>query len=352
MPSKSWLIYGAYGYSGKLIAQEAHRQGLRPVLAGRNEAKTKALAESLSLPYEVFDLSDPDLIRKKLEGHRLVVHCAGPFSATADPMMKACLQTGCSYLDITGEIDIFCLGHSYHNQAVESGIVICPGVGFDVIPTDCLALALKEAMPDATHLALGFDSKSGFSRGTARTSVEGLGKGGRIRKDGILTKVPLAYKTRRIDFGVGEKLAMTIPWGDVATAHFTTGIDNVEVYIPASPRLVKRLRRMRMVQPFLGWGWVQNLLKRQVDKKIKGPSQQAREKAPTFVWGEVGNASGDLKTARLQTANGYEVTKFGALAIAQHLLGDCSQVGYTTPAALMGSQFASGLPGSGPVVFD
>ena len=352
MNSDSWMIYGAYGYSGELIAREAKSRGLRPTLAGRDAAKTKALAEALELPFEVFDLGNPGAIREKLEGHRLVLHCAGPFSATADPMMRACLQSGCSYLDITGEIDIFCLGHSYHESAIERDILICPGVGFDVIPTDCLALSLKDAMPDATHLALGFDSRSGFSKGTAKTSVEGLGKGGRIREQGVLTKVPLAYKTRRIDFGAGEKLAMTIPWGDVATAFFTTGIGNVEVYIPASPRLVKRLRRMRLVQPVLNWKWVQNLLKSQVDKKIKGPGQKARETMPTHVWGEVRNANGDTKTGRMQTANGYEVTKLGSVAIVEYLLSNQISAGYTTPARLMGGAFVSTLHGSHPLLIE
>jgi short subunit dehydrogenase-like uncharacterized protein len=100
---------------------------------------------------------------------------------------------------------------------VASSDVICPGVGFDVVPTDCVAAALKAALPDATHLALGFDSRSGFSPGTAKTSVEGLAQGGKVRQDGRIISVPLAYKTRRIDFGDGEKLAMTIPWGDVST---------------------------------------------------------------------------------------------------------------------------------------
>ena len=130
---------------------------------------------------------------------------------------------------------------------------MCPGVGFDVIPTDCLAATLKAALPDATHLALGFDSRSGFSPGTAKTSVEGLAQGGKIRRDGKIVVVPLAYKTRRIDFGDGEKLAMTIPWGDVSTAFHTTGIPNIEVYIPGSPAMVAQVR----VPTISGgsWGW-------------------------------------------------------------------------------------------------
>ncbi len=184
----------------------------------------------------------------------LVLHCAGPFSATAAPMMAACLSAHAHYLDITGEISVFEHARTLDAAARAAGIVICPGVGFDVIPTDCVAAALKAALPDATHLALGFDSRSGFSPGTAKTSVEGLAQGGKVRQDGRIVSVPLAYKTRRIDFGDGEKLAMTIPWGDVSTAYATTGIPNIEVYIPGSPAMVARARRANRLRWLLGIG--------------------------------------------------------------------------------------------------
>jgi short subunit dehydrogenase-like uncharacterized protein len=232
---KPWMIYGANGYTGELIAREAVSRGLKPMLAGRTAAKVEPLAAGLGLQARVFNLGDA-VARTSVEGMGLVLHCAGPFSATAAPMMAACLAAHAHYLDITGEISVFEHAQTLDAAARAAGIVICPGVGFDVIPTDCVAAALKAALPDATHLALGFDSRSGFSPGTAKTSVEGLAQGGKVRQDGRIVSVPLAYKTRRIDFGDGEKLAMTIPWGDVSTAYATTGIPNIEVYIPARRR--------------------------------------------------------------------------------------------------------------------
>jgi short subunit dehydrogenase-like uncharacterized protein len=221
---KPWMIYGANGYTGELIAREAARRGLKPILAGRSPGKIAPLANELGLEARVFDLGDVAQTAAALEGVSLVLHCAGPFSATSAPMIAACLRARAHYLDITGEISVFEHAMEQDAMARAAGIVVCPGVGFDVIPTDCLAATLKAALPDATHLALGFDSRSGFSPGTAKTSVEGLAQGGKIRRDGKIVAVSLAYKTRRIDFGNGEKLAMTIPWGDVSTAFHTTGI--------------------------------------------------------------------------------------------------------------------------------
>lgn len=198
------MIYGANGYSGELIARKAIENGLQPTIAGRNEQAIMALAKQLNLSFKVFDLDDVDKISENLSDMDLVLHCAGPFSQTSAPMIQACLKSKTHYLDITGEVSVFEHAKSLDNKANKNGIVVCPGVGFDVIPTDCLASQLKELMPDATHLTLGFDSRSGLSAGTAKTSVEGLGNGGKVRKDGKLQKVPLAFKTRKIDFGNGE----------------------------------------------------------------------------------------------------------------------------------------------------
>jgi short subunit dehydrogenase-like uncharacterized protein len=299
------------------------------------------------LQARVFDLASA--AAWGVEGMGVVLHCAGPFSATAAPMMAACLAMGAHYLDIAGEISVFEHARTLDAAARAAGIVVCPGVGFDVIPTDCVAAALKGALPDATHMALGFDSRSGFSPGTAKTSVEGLAQGGKVRKDGRIVSVPLAYKTRRIDFGDGEKLAMTIPWGDVSTAYATTGIPNIEVYIPGSPAMVARLRRANRFRWLIGMELVQRLLKRRIERTVKGPSAANRDTHPTFVWGEVTNARGDKRTARIKTANGYSLTVTSALAVVEHLLANEVPGGVYTPAKLIGADLVTRLPGSGPL---
>ncbi len=331
------MIYGANGYSGELIAKYACDKGMNPVLAGRNQQKIESLAQELSCEFKVFDLTNPDVIASNLQDMDAVIHCAGPFSATAEPMIKGCLKSKTHYLDITGEVAVFEMAKSYDQQAKGAGIVICPGVGFDVIPTDCLASQLKEMMPDATHLALGFDSKSGFSPGTAKTSVEGLSKGGRIRQNGEIIQVPLAYKTRKIDFGAGEKLAMTIPWGDVSTAYFTTHIPNIEVYIPASPNLVKKLKRMNYIRPLLGLGFIQNMMKKRIENKVRGPSEETRAKLKTYLWGEVKNAKGDVKEMRLTCSNGYTLTMTGGVKMIEHVL-NTNKSGYFTPSTLVNNK--------------
>jgi short subunit dehydrogenase-like uncharacterized protein len=232
----SWLLYGANGYTGELIAREAVARGMRPTLAGRSRQKVEQLAAELGCQSAVFSLDDHTSLVRALDGMTAVLHCAGPFSSTARPMMQGCLATHVHYLDITGEIEVFELAHSVEDKAHRAQVVLCPGVGFDVVPTDSVAAKLKQALPDATHLALGFEGNSGMSKGTAKTSIESVGGGSRVRRDGKIVSVELGSQTRKIDFGSGERLAVGIPWGDVSTAYFTTGIPNIEVFTAISQK--------------------------------------------------------------------------------------------------------------------
>ena len=347
-----WMLYGANGYTGQLIAREAARRSLQPILAGRSGGKIVPLANELGLEARVFDLADRAQALVALKGIRLVLHCAGPFSATSALLISACLTTGTHYLDITGEIGVLEYAHEQGEAARAAGIVICPGVGFDVIPTDCVAAKLKSALPNATHLALGFHSGSALSPGTGKTLLESLAKGGKVRKDGRIVTVPLAHKTRRIDFGDGERLAMTIPWGDVSTAFYTTRIPNIEVYTSAAPSLVIAARMASYVGWLLGARLVQKYLKRMFDKILKGPSGKTREASPAYVWGEVTNEAGEVKSARIMTANGYSLTVSGALAVVEHLMQHQVQGGAYTPATLVGPDLATRLPGSGILAMD
>lgn len=347
----AWLIYGANGYTGRLIAREAVKRGLRPVLAGRSRDSLQPLAEELRLPFRDFALNDPKAVDSALQGITLVLNCAGPFSATAQAMIQACLRTKVHYLDVTGEIEVFEKAQAQHAAAQAAGIVLCCGVGFDVTPTDCVAATLKQAMPDAHRLALGFKTSSPLSPGTAKTTIEGLALGGQIRQDGVIRQVPHAWDIRKIDFGDGPESAMTLPWGDVSTAYWTTSIPDIAVYVPV-PTGVGPV--IKLVGNRLNWllrrPAVIAALEKLVEKYVPGPDESRRAQYPMQVWGEVTNARGERKTAWLKTANGYDVTILSAVGIAEHLLKEPPRLkGYCTPSQLMGPDFISRLPGSSEI---
>ena len=348
----TFLLYGANGYTGELIAREAVRRGMKPVLAGRSRQKIEKLAAELGCPSAVFGLDDHTSLVSAVGECSAVLHCAGPFSATARSMMQACLATHVHYFDITGEIPVFELAHSVHEKALRSGIALCPGVGFDVVPTDCLALKLKEALPDATHLALGFDSRSGLSKGTAKTSVEAAAEGSKLRRDGQIVSVPFGSQQRRIDFGNGERMAVGIPWGDVATAYYSTGIPNVEVFTATTPKALAKLRRTNLLRPMLRSNVIQRMIQFGIDRRLQPPTEAQRASNPSFVWGEARNAAQKIVTARLVTANGYALTVASSLAIMAGVLESAPPPGFATPSMLLGADFVTTLPGSSPIRLD
>jgi short subunit dehydrogenase-like uncharacterized protein len=151
---------------------------------------------------------------------------------------------------------------------------LCPGVGFDVAPTDCIALMLKTALPEAHELALGFESDQRMSQGTAKTAVEALGKSGKIRRGGRIVDLPLGRGCRTIDFGRGPKRAMPIPWGDVASAYYTTGIPDITVYAPASLLLLAMARLVHVLGPVSQSPRVQGWLIKRIEKKFGDPTSR------------------------------------------------------------------------------
>jgi short subunit dehydrogenase-like uncharacterized protein len=345
----AWMIYGANGYTGELIAREAVARGMRPILAGRSKAKIERLARELKLEYRVFDLDSATDIAAQLKGIQVVLLTAGPFSATSQPMVQACIRAGAHYLDITGEIDVFEQVARRDREARQAGVVLCPGVGFDVIPTDCVAAALKQALPDAVELRLGFDTTVSLSPGTMKTTLESTPQGGRVRRNGQLMRVPLAHEVRRIDFGRGQRLAVAVPWGDVSTAFHTTGIPDITVFVPTSRLGLFGMKLGNVFGPLLKLAVVQRLLGALVSKAVKGPDEAARAQMPAYVWGEAVNARGERRTARVKTVNGYSLTIPGALAVTEHLLHHDAPAGFITPSRLMGAGLVSQLPGGGPI---
>ncbi len=341
----NWLIYGANGYSGKLMAREASRRGLKPILAGRSEAAVKALAAELKFEARIFDLGQSSEVIQGINDCALVLHCAGPFSVTSRPMLDACLESGVHYLDITGEISVFRHAREQSDRARDADVVLIPGVGFDVVPSDCLAACLVRAMPAATQLELAFEAGGGPSPGTAKTSIEALRDGGCVRRDGELLDVPLAWKTRSIPFAHDKRMAVSIPWGDVYTAYESTGIPNITVYMSMSPANIANLRRLKWIQPILGLDGVQTFMKQWAEKRVSGPIDRVREASGSELWGEVTDVDGRTVSAVMSTPNGYDLTVSAGLGIAQYLLENDVEGGYYTPSMLMGADYAASLPG-------
>ncbi len=340
--SNTFLIYGANGYTGELITRFAVERGLRPIVAGRNAEAIKALAEKHGLEHRVFALEQTDKLDAALNEVAMVLHCAGPFSLTSRQMGEACLRTKTHYTDITGEIAVFEACARADEKAKAAGIMIMPGVGFDVVPTDCLARHLKDLMPSATNLSLAFYGKGRISHGTQKTMTMNVDKGGAVRRDGEIMWVPAAWRTREIDFGEVTKKAVTIPWGDVATAFYSTGIPNIEVYTVAPPSALKLMKLSR----YLGWLLAKGPVQRYLQGRIPpgGPTDAERAKGRTLLWGEASDDAGNRVEARMQCPEGYTTTALAALNITVKILAGNFTPGFQTPAKAYGADLILELP--------
>lgn len=332
------VLYGSYGYTGELIAQECKRSNLHVLLAGRNEAKLKQQATKYNFPYQVADVSDHKSLVTILRRASLLINCAGPFQYTAHQMVNACLEAGTHYTDISGEFEVFESLTRYSEEAQTKQLVIMPGVGFDVVPSDCLAVHLKNRLPSATHLQLAFTmGKGGLSRGTSKTMIEGMGNGSCIRENGKIKSIALGEKIMIVDFDSFRRTTLCIPWGDISTAWRSTGIPNIEVYSGVSSSAIRGAK----LSNYLGWllrsRWVKNYLQKQVDKKPPGPSEQRRNEGRSYLWGKVWNEKGEEHTTRLETINGYSLTAKTAVLIADKILRSTVKAGYSTPAQYFGA---------------
>jgi short subunit dehydrogenase-like uncharacterized protein len=336
---KSVFIYGAYGYTGKIIVDVAVEQGLKPILGGRNAKKLSTLAKEYDLEYKAFDVTNTPEWEKLLPNIDLVLNCAGPFALTVEYVVPACLRHNSHYLDITGEIEVYSYIASLSKEAVSSGIVLMPGVGFDIVPTDCLSAKLKEKLPDGTHLELAFQGNSGISRGTALSMARRYHDGGMIRENGKLLKVPIAYEVRDINFGGKKRLCITIPWGDVYTAYFTTGIGNIKVFTGVSKKTLSSLLSFKKLKWAARTAIVQWMMKAIIKNRVKGPSLEKRSTYTTYLWGKISNGNGKSVIMEMQTMESYQLTALTAIEATKQVLEGVVEPGYRTPAGAFGSSF-------------
>jgi len=340
------LIYGANGYTGELIARLASSYNLKPTLGGRNEFFIKKLANTLELPYKIVELNDIEKLDQIVSQFSLVINAAGPFSQTAKFMVESCIRNSVHYTDINGDISCFELVKEYNQQAIEKNCMLMPGVGFDVVPTDCIAQLLHENLTDAVDLKIAFATVgSTISHGTANTMTEKMGEGGARRVNGVIVSANLGEHGMMVDFGEKNLFCMSIPWGDISTAFQTTGIPNIETFTCVNPILYKRLKYQKIFNWLLRTSAARRYAKNKIKNRPAGPSQSMRENGKCFVWGKATNLAGETKEALLNGPEGYAFTAHSSLIIAKKILSGNWKAGYQTPAGCYGFKLAEKVPG-------
>jgi short subunit dehydrogenase-like uncharacterized protein len=343
--SRRLLIYGATGFTGRLMAAEARARGLDVVLAGRNPEKLRAVAEPLGFPWTAVELDDSEGLAAAFRSAHAVLNIAGPFAVTARPVIEACLRAGAHYLDVTGELEVFRQLHGYDAEARARGLMIMPGVGFAIVATDCLAAHVARRLPEAHTLRMGLSSTDAVSRGTLRTMLSLVDETVAIRRNGRLVTVAPGQLERPFDYGKGASLSTALSWPDVFTAYFTTGIPNIEVYVEASPWFRNAYRLCRWVGRPMRLGPVRKMLELPTRIWPEGPSEEKRAAAPRVMVAEAEDRWRRKVVSRLYTPDGYDFTAPAALQVAGRALAGETQGGFRTPAAVYGADFILPLPG-------
>ncbi len=337
---KGVLVYGANGYSANLIINELAKRNIRPMLAGRNEQTVKKSAEKYNLPYKIFDLTNEEKIIENIKDFHTLLNCAGPFKYTAKNLVEACLKAGVNYLDIAGEIEVLQTAFEKDQAAKDAGIVILPGAGFDVIPTDCLSKKLALIMPDAKYLMLGLLNKRGkISRGTWLTTIEVLSAAGKIRKNGILVDSPIGeYKIKLVNDRI-KFYGISIPWGDVYTSYYSTGIPNTTFYFAVPMLLYYFTWIIPAVKKIISIGYVKKIIDSFIRQNTYGPTEKSRNKTKTIIWGRVVNENGEVYEEAYRVMEAYNLTAAGAAEAVLRILNNNLKPGTHTPSNVLGYTF-------------
>jgi short subunit dehydrogenase-like uncharacterized protein len=339
------LIYGATGLTGQLVVRAALARGIRPMLAGRSQGKLASVARVAGLEHYCAALDDPTQIRRMLQDIAVVLNVAGPFRSTATPLVRACVEARAHYLDLSGEYASIDSLASQSKSAATSGVMLMPGVGFDIVATDCAAALAARQLPGATHLSLALTGLDAISPGSANSVLEQSADMVMVRRNGELIRIPPGELVGEFDFGRGPKRAAAVTWGDVASAGYTTGISNVTVYYEETPAVRLGLLGSRYRQYLPRTPLVEAWQRMAVDLLAKGPSAAQRAAGRAVVVARASDASGAHAEVRIETPEVYTFTAATAAAIVDRVVAGDFCPGFQTPARAYGAEYVTGLPG-------
>jgi short subunit dehydrogenase-like uncharacterized protein len=346
--SPNWMLYGAYGFTGRLIIAEAVRRGHRPVLAGRNAALLAELGTRYDLDWLALDLDYAPRLHKTVDRFDLVLHAAGPFIHTSEPMIRACLAGRTHYIDITGEIKVFENTFSHDDEARKQGVALLSGGGYDIVPTDCLARYVADQVPDATHLETAINALANPTSGTVKSGLANLDvspRGSLVRRDNRLIPQPLGKNRRKVRFSDGrERTVSPFPWGDLVTAARTTGIPNITSYlalpsIPGLRLLGGPATRVLAMSP------VRRMANRAAGLTFHGPDEEAQKNGRTYLYARATNEAGQSAEAWMETAEAYHFTALAGIRLVERILSS-KLSGALTPAGAFGADFALDIDGT------
>jgi short subunit dehydrogenase-like uncharacterized protein len=318
--------------------------GIDFVVAGRDAAKTETLGAELGVPSRVFSLDDPAEVDQGLEGIDVLLNAAGPFMYTAGAMLDGCLRKSVHYLDLSGEVDSLSRAAEADEVARGLGLMVLPAIGFDVVPSDCVAVHVARRLPGATRLTIHVSASNLMSHGSGVTLAEHIGIPVHTRRDGRLEQMRLRMQMRWADFGARRSPTVAVSWGDVVTAYHSTGIPNIEVYFEATSF------RLAAVTINQYWGWLLRTptanawFRSYADMLPAGPTKEERAQQRSTILVEAESSTGVMRS-RIETPEAYEFTAATATRVIHDVMDGRRRPGFQTPGTLFGPDFVLDFEG-------
>ncbi|HEV2999839.1 MAG TPA: saccharopine dehydrogenase NADP-binding domain-containing protein [Solirubrobacteraceae bacterium] len=338
-------VYGATGYTGRLVAAELRDRGVDAVLCGRSGGKLRRLAGELGVdwPVRAAAIDDPPALRKALAGADAVISCAGPFTFYGAPVIEAALDVGAHYVDTTGEQPYIRRVYEHLDApARRAGCAVIPAVGFDYLPGDLTAALAARGYGALDELAIAYAVQGfGMSRGTLRSGLEMLSSDDVDYAEGAWRPGPRMTPRETFAFPepIGEQPVVRYPGGEIVTVPRHVSTRSIHYRWTAStfaphPALAPAMPVAMPVLRALLSTPLRDLAEAQIDRLPEGPSEEARRAARWTIVAEArrgGDAVGRAVTsgpdmygltaviavhaAQLLAAEGFD--RAGALAPAQ-----------------------------------
>jgi short subunit dehydrogenase-like uncharacterized protein len=352
-------VYGATGYTGRLVAAELGRRDVDFIVAGRNREKLEALAGSLDSARrpEVKAVANHEAgaLEQLFAGSSAVIACAGPFTLHGEPVLAAAVEAGTHYLDTTGEQDFIRKAFDeYGPKALRKGSAVIPAMGFDYVPGDMLAALTAAALdPGETvdKVRLGYHAPFQPSQGTMRSGIEMI-KGGDVEwRERALRPASQSVARPGFDFGgeLGVQKMMHYPSAEHITVPTHLSPRSVETGLTVASFAPTPLSQALMPAVSRGLGLamrtpLRKLMSKAISAMPEGADDAARVASDFVIGCEVTSARQTVR-GRLTGTDVYGLTAAlivdGAIRASRGELGGAGALAPAT--AFDPAEFLSGL---------
>ena len=331
------LVYGVLGYTGNLFIEHSLDTNL-PIVLGARQKEVKILAEKCGMEHRVFEINDVQNIIPYLSDIKAVINLANVSYGINKYLIDACIQTKTHYVDLASEYPDILEIYKLHHMALTNGVMLMPGAGFNLAPTDIAGRIASELLPNPTKLSLGFATFGNASRGTIKTVLKMTAETGYSRLSGKLVVAKPASEKRLFQAEGKEYSLINNPlMGDSLAGFISTNIQNITTY-SYYPWILVQFMKGRM-------NWLRKFLLRYSHWFFPlGPTEDELKRQHTYTWAQIENQQNQKLTVTIKGPQAYIFTAKIIGSIVNLLAKGKANAGFTPPS-FYGRNLIEGIGG-------